>query len=306
HVSPRGNVTLAVLMSFIDVFTIIANLTVIASMIWSHVRRRRNLHRELNSNNHITKLLIGSTAVANVFIGVFIMPLGIHEMINRGKWTLGKHMCRARLTVLMILCTVSAYHVMCLALDRYMSVCKPLKYRLLTTKIGRSMAAACWGIPVICLTVPSTAGWHLMGFEETAECNDLKKICDIIYNSASFVTLIVTALYLPFIISFILYTLVLVEVRNFNKRKTKYHRHERQESIAICTVGSIVVCYTVCWLPMWICSMMAVLLSSEIPFWVFVLIVWFATSHAALNPVLFCLNRSIRRAVKLFLCRKYE
>ncbi|XP_059157338.1 trace amine-associated receptor 5-like [Physella acuta] len=68
---------------------------------------------------------------------------------------------------------------------------------------------------------------------------------------------------------------------------------------ALRTIGSLVVAYTVCWLPSWISP--PIISVDHLPMWYVMFLCWMGYFNSAINPLLCCFNVSVRRAVKLFL-----
>ncbi|CAL1544226.1 unnamed protein product, partial [Lymnaea stagnalis] len=361
-----------------------------------------------NNKNSISQILMTSMAVSDAFVGVLVMPLAVVETINNGAWTLGEHWCTARVVIGVILCAVSIYHVMCMAVDRYFAVCKPFLYRRMSSTAGHVMAALCWVIPTILILLNHVIGWQSLGVAVGVECEGPNNFCLNVYNETAFCVNILLYFFIPFAAIFILYCRVLREIFMFNQRKSKrlelerqvaedtspkgslsakYFKSARQNTIsktfafireifhkgsfspttpnnngertsitiisfkmndtlpdlghkmtsprqcsevesfqninnstrafkcmpgnditklrngnpnvkAFRTIGFVVACFTVCWLPFCLSSAIITFSGVAMPAWLRMGVSWLGYINSTINPFLFCCNRSVRRSVR--------
>ncbi|XP_059157351.1 5-hydroxytryptamine receptor 5B-like [Physella acuta] len=75
-------------------------------------------------------------------------------------------------------------------------------------------------------------------------------------------------------------------------------KNDKRSGRAIYTIGSLMVCFTICWVPSWLGP--PILTDDQLPFWFSLYGYWVGYCNSALNPVLCCLNRSVRQAVSSF------
>uniref|UniRef100_A0A7E4WD57 G_PROTEIN_RECEP_F1_2 domain-containing protein n=1 Tax=Panagrellus redivivus TaxID=6233 RepID=A0A7E4WD57_PANRE len=138
---------------FFRIFTIISVLTVIVVLVVlgnALVIAAVILRRRLRS---ATGLLILSLAVADLMVGLVVLPFSIaNEALNR-FWIFGDTWCTVWLTVDIWMCTASIYNLVAISIDRYIAIIKPLNYPMLITKFrARCMVAAVWIVSfIICL-----------------------------------------------------------------------------------------------------------------------------------------------------------
>ncbi|XP_059157363.1 octopamine receptor 1-like [Physella acuta] len=333
-------VPLAVVCSVITAFTIVVNLMLIIAL----VRSRRQETRQAPGKHGITQMLMTSMAVSDFIFGVFLMPLGVSEIISNGHWKYGQNLCYVRISFINILCAVSIFHVNCLALDKLLAVYKPMWYRMRTVRTGYVMVSVSWLLPVVLLFYTLPAMLNLLGPLNTS-----------VYSLVLF--FFVLAFYVPCMLAYVLYAAVLLKVIKYNRNNFKPKLAVKSSSFgtnsinieeiskictsnvisdsvsnistnevnstirqcdeinlrtnqsltevqgkrsgkAIYTIGSLVICFTICWLPFWIGP--PFLTEDQLPFWFSVLGYWVGYCNSALNPVLCCFNRSVRQAVKSF------
>ncbi|KAH9508364.1 hypothetical protein Btru_050923 [Bulinus truncatus] len=84
-------------------------------------------------------------------------------------------------------------------------------------------------------------------------------------------------------------------------KPTSKTRHNANKAFA--TIGCIVVCFTVCWLPFSIYNFILIYNGFELASWPSVLFVWMGYANSALNPVFYCFTDSVRQAVVVLLKR---
>ncbi|CAL1540406.1 unnamed protein product, partial [Lymnaea stagnalis] len=296
----------AIILSAVALFTLSSNLIFIVIMLCTN--KTRNLRRHKANDNNIAMMLMMSMAISDITFSVSVMPLSIVEVIENGKWNLGETLCAARQTVNDFLCSVSIFHVNFMALDRYMAVCKPLSYRLLTNKTGYVMVMVSWLVPTFLVVLPRLIGWNNLGAKESVGCTG--EVCESIYKLPIFIIIVTLAIYLPFSTSYVFYFFILREVSHVTTLDTNQVALSTSETPgssnpamtsrsnmatkAYRTVGCLVFCFTVCWFPSWIFVTLYLQFERTIPQWVVLMISWLAYSNGAINPILYLGNRSVR------------
>ncbi|KAI1715077.1 7 transmembrane receptor (rhodopsin family) domain-containing protein [Ditylenchus destructor] len=132
--------TIISVLTILVMLVVLGNALVIAAVI---------LRRRLRS---ATGLLILSLAVADLMVGLVILPFSIANEVLNSYWIFGDAWCTAWLTMDIWMCTASIYNLVAISIDRYIAIIKPLNYPMLITKFrARCIVAAVWiGSFVIC------------------------------------------------------------------------------------------------------------------------------------------------------------
>ena len=122
-------VGLTVLAGLLILHTITANLMVIIAF-----RTNKQLHT-------LSNYCLVSLAVSDMIVGILLMSVfTIYLFI--GYWPLGAFFCDLWLSLDYGVCTASILNLLVIAVDRLLSVSRPLTYRRTPTKMGLMIAAA--------------------------------------------------------------------------------------------------------------------------------------------------------------------
>lgn len=73
-----------------------------------------------------TTLLIWNLGLADFFVGVFVLPIGVAYVIGQ-KWIFGRFVCKVWTSMDVVFCTASIVTLCFISLDRYIGVTRPLK-----------------------------------------------------------------------------------------------------------------------------------------------------------------------------------
>ncbi|XP_072025485.1 histamine H1 receptor-like [Amphiura filiformis] len=142
-----ATVPIASAMIFLSILTTLGNALVIHA-----IRTEKRLQTVAN-------YFICSLAVADLLIGLYVMPLSIAYFVT-GEWHMGLIVCQAWLSVDYVCSTASIFNLFILSLDRYWSIRYPLKYlRTRTVKRASIMITLVWVVSSLWV-VPVTL-WHV-------------------------------------------------------------------------------------------------------------------------------------------------
>ncbi|XP_063309109.1 histamine H3 receptor-like [Pelobates fuscus] len=114
--SKSTNILIMTLVSLVIFLTVSGNFLVMFAFITDKRLRTQ-------SNFFLLNL-----AICDFYIGAFSTPLYLPYMLT-GKWMPGKIVCKLWLTIDYTLCTASAFNVVLISYDRFLSVTKAVLYR---------------------------------------------------------------------------------------------------------------------------------------------------------------------------------
>ncbi|CAH2313180.1 histamine H1 receptor, partial [Pelobates cultripes] len=107
----------------------------------------------------VGNLYIVSLSIADLIVGMAVMPLNIIYLIN-DKWVLGRPACLFWLSMDYVASTASIFSLFILCIDRYRSIQQPLQYLKYRTKTRASvMISGAWLLS--CMWIIPILGWHV-------------------------------------------------------------------------------------------------------------------------------------------------
>jgi len=157
-----------IIPALLCVATIVGNSFTILSIVLNKRLRRKE-----------TNVLMINLAVADLLVGLFVMPLSALLIFTGGYWPFGRLLCRIWVSADVISCTASIVTLCGISADRYVGVSKPLQYRSIMTHrrlITSSVIVWIFSIGTLILTIR----WSDATVEQTpGECyvgNELKYV----------------------------------------------------------------------------------------------------------------------------------
>ncbi|XP_065113283.1 trace amine-associated receptor 13c-like [Paramisgurnus dabryanus] len=265
-----------VFFSVLSVWTVFLNLLVIISI--SHFKK---LHTPTN-------MLILSLAVADLLVGLIIMPLEGIRLIET-CWFFGDTICRLFIIIMGLLLSASLSNLVLIAVDRYVAVCQPLLYpqkitmtRTITIICVSWFCSSAYSISVIITT--SQRKYTCYG-ECTFIITFVWKITDLFLSFLFPCTIIIT-LYLRIFYVAHQQVKVINSLMRSGKHLTEGSVRRKSESKAALTLGIIVTVYLFCWIPFYSLSLTPnTRMTSVIAYF----ISWMVYINSALNPLIYAI-----------------
>ncbi len=268
--------------SLLSAWTVFLNLLVIISV--SHFKK---LHTSTN-------LLILSLAVADLLIGLVVMPIEAIKLIET-CWYFGDTYCGLFTIILGLLLSVSISTLVLIAVDRYMAVCHPLQYpHKITTAKTLIRICVCW---FFCLSYNisfATSNRYFGTSQKTDICygecyftiNYSWKLTDMFMFFIFPCTLIIT-LYVRIFYVAHKQVKVINSLVKFGQLVKEGSVKRKSESKAALTLGIIVTVYLVCFIPYYIFILFAK--TTTISSVAITFLVWTVYVNSSLNPVIYAL-----------------
>uniref|UniRef100_A0A0N4WAJ2 G_PROTEIN_RECEP_F1_2 domain-containing protein n=1 Tax=Haemonchus placei TaxID=6290 RepID=A0A0N4WAJ2_HAEPC len=202
----------------------------------------------------ISNIYIGNLAVADLLF-LAGTPIVITQSITR-DWNFGSVVCKGFVTGNGISQFASAMFIAVLSLDRFLAVCRPTRASVLRTRRAAIAAVVfAWAIVILEITplfmfvklIKSSSSITLLVFSSqiTNKLNNLFRF---------FTTYTFTLSYLlPLIAIWIFYAKI---IRKLWQRRHRMHlkrKMSKRKTTKVTIMGlSIVISYTLCWLPYWL------------------------------------------------------
>ncbi|XP_026852210.2 trace amine-associated receptor 13c-like [Electrophorus electricus] len=296
-----GNIFLFSFLSCISVCTVILNLFVILSI--SHFKQ---LHTPTN-------LLILSLAVADLLMGLVVMPVNTMQLRD-SCWYLGKMACIIFLVINCISASASVCNMVFIAVDRYIAVSDP---RLYSTKVTVCKMSLCiilgWSFSLLYVLIYLYFNDHLLPSQILSRCHGE---CILILKS-SWVTIdLVISFLCPCSVILTLYSIIFTlarhqakAVRSMLNATSNRHRakvFKSSNSKAAKTLGIVVCVYLALWIPFYLCSLSL----ENFPYLsiVWSVLAWLIFINSSVNPLIYAIFYPwFRASAKYFLtCTRFN
>ncbi|XP_073686176.1 trace amine-associated receptor 13c-like [Garra rufa] len=255
--------------------TVFLNLLVIVSI--SHFKKLHNP----------TNLLILSLAVADLLVGLIVMPIEAIKLIET-CWYFGDTLCRLFMLTMGMLLTTSLSNLVLIAVDRYVAVCHPLQY---TQKITMTRM-----LTSVCL------GWLFSSAYNFAIVINIPHRIDACYGECN-IMLTFEWRVIDLIISFLFPCTIIItlhlrifyvahqQVKVINSLMTEKCIMEgtvkrKSERKAALTLGIIVAIHLLCWIPYYILTLTE---SIAIAPTILYCLIWVLYVNSCLNPLIYAL-----------------
>uniref|UniRef100_A0A8C7Z1R2 Beta-2 adrenergic receptor n=1 Tax=Oryzias sinensis TaxID=183150 RepID=A0A8C7Z1R2_9TELE len=281
-------VLLAVAMAILVLAIVFGNVMVISAILRFHRLQT------------VTNLFIASLAVADLIMGVVVVPFSSSNILLR-SWKFGNFMCEFW-TAADVLCVTASIETLCvIALDRYLAITLPLRYPTLLTR-ARAFAAilAVWAVASLISFLPIYLKLWLSDEPEAQDCVKREDCCEFHTNKGYAVISSIVSFYLPLVVMIFLYSRVFQEAQKqlkkiredrLNMQQANTQKEEGKQSAAkrlkfslkehkaLKTLGIIMGTFTLCWLPFFILN-----------------IVMAYDKGDTFNPLIYCRSPDFRHA----------
>ncbi|XP_017570639.2 trace amine-associated receptor 13c-like [Pygocentrus nattereri] len=296
-----ASVVVFIVLSCVSVFTVFLNLLVIISI--SHFKQ---LHTPTN-------LLILSLAVADLLVGLFVMPVKIMELFD-SCWYLGKTVCTLFPVIDYVTVSASVSSLVLIAVDRYIAVNDPLLYptRITVCKTSLFIIIA-WSWSVFYNLMLMYFNNHLLHSQISDGCYG--KCVLVMKYTWVMVDFVITFLG-PCIIILILYSTIFKVARRQAKavrdgRNGATNKHvdkisSSSETKAAKTLAIVIFLYLACWIPFTVGPLSVEdVISSSL---VVNLVNWFMYINSSVNPLIYAIFYPwFKTSVKYIMtCRIFE
>lgn len=158
---PEVDVTKAVVLGMVlllfVVFGVLGNILVILSVLCHHHWRS------------VTHYFIANLAAADLLLSSAVLPFSATSEAL-GRWVFGRSFCSVWAALDVLCCTASILSLCVISIDRYLAVSYPLRYPAMATgRRGLTAVAALWGLSAA-ISVGPLFGWREPEPEDETVC----------------------------------------------------------------------------------------------------------------------------------------
>lgn len=158
--SPQATALFAIAITFMMLLTIVGNILVIIAVLTS-----RSLKGPQN-------LFLVSLAAADILVATLIIPFSLANELQ-GFWAFSSIWCEIYLALDVLFCTSSIVHLCAIALDRFLSISRPVSYGAKRTPVRiKAAIIVVWLISAVISFPPLLTLDKSEGGEEACELNN--------------------------------------------------------------------------------------------------------------------------------------
>lgn len=150
-------VVLGMVLVVFVVFGVLGNILVILSVLCHHHWRS------------VTHYFIANLAAADLLLSSAVLPFSATSEAL-GRWVFGRPFCNVWAALDVLCCTASILSLCVISIDRYLAVSYPLRYPAIATgRRGLTAVAALWGLSAV-ISVGPLFGWKEPDPEDESVC----------------------------------------------------------------------------------------------------------------------------------------
>ncbi|KAG9263299.1 alpha-1A adrenergic receptor-like [Astyanax mexicanus] len=311
-------VAMGLVFTLFVIFGVMGNILVILSVA---------CHRHLRS---VTHYFIANLAMADLLLSSTVLPFSASSELL-GRWVFGRTLCCAWTALDVLCCTASILSLSVISIDRCVAVSYPLRYpSLATSGRGLGAVAAVWGLSAA-ISVGPLFGWREPMPEDESVCRVNEDPGYAIFSAAC-------SFYVPLTVILVMYCRVYVVARRKsrslregrqldggslrihcgNTQRCSAHRDGHGTVVGKCrshssllrllkfsrekkaakTLGVVVGCFILCWLPFFlVLPISSIFPSHRPPETVFKITFWLGYFNSCLNPIIYpCFSQEFKKA----------
>ncbi|XP_044030904.1 alpha-1A adrenergic receptor [Siniperca chuatsi] len=315
-------VVLGMVLVVFLVFGVLGNILVILSVLFHHHWRS------------VTHYFIANLAAADLLLSSAVLPFSATSEAL-GRWVFGRSFCSVWAALDVLCCTASILSLCVISIDRYLAVSYPLRYPAIATgRRGLTAVAALWGLSAA-ISVGPLFGWKEPDPEDETVCRITEEPGYALFSALGsfYIPLaIILAMYCH------VYTVAKRETKSLRKGSKgdgvetegvmlRIHRgnaaqtgkqeddegtarHKRttfslprllkfsREEKAAKTLGIVVGCFILCWLPFFLVLPIGSIFPSCKPSeTIFKITFWLGYLNSCINPIIYpCFSQEFKKA----------
>ncbi|KAL4622468.1 adenosine receptor A1-like [Arapaima gigas] len=245
-----------------------------------------------------TFCFIASLAVADFLVGAFGVPMSV--LVDK-RMEVSFHWCLAASCVVLLFPHSSVLALLAIAVDRFLRVCIPFRYRSLVTRHRSWWAVAvCWLIAGALSVAPVlwSSSLPVSSNSTTEVCEFVKVVTPEFLVYLSFFGGTVA----PLMAMMVLYGIIfLVIKRHLQQGSAEGDRHQsyyKKERSLLKSLALVLALFVICWVPLHIMNCLSFFVSPNVvPKEVVYIGILLSHAHSAVNPIVYAFRiRRIRIA----------
>ncbi|XP_055525569.1 RYamide receptor-like [Wyeomyia smithii] len=250
----------------------------------------------------VTNYFIANLALGDILMTIFCIPFSFVSIFVLQYWPFGAAICQLVNYSQAISVLISAYTMIAISADRYVAIMYPFRPRV-TKKFAKLLISCVW-IGALLTAAPIPVFSTLIQPTEWYDQCDLSICTEVWPNDDSdrnySITLITLQFLLPLIVLVFTYSRIACKVWAKNPPgesvKQRDQRILRSKRKMIKMMITVVLVFTVCWLPFNIFMLIPLDPEWRLLPYLWFLFHWLAMSHSCYNPIIYCyMNEKFRK-----------
>ena len=300
-VPPLSTRSVTVVVTSVVLGSVIILLTVCGQIIVFYVVYK---DRRLREPSHY---FMSCLATADLLIGLVLMPVWT-LYTAMGYWPLGPVWCALWNAADYSFCTMSINTICLIATDRYLCLKYPFSYPIKRTSTAMKvvLSVICVGSCVVQSTIILLTQYYYNDGMDTNIC-----ITNFVYSLRITVWIITCTLWIPMIVTVIMYGLIFriasnvssksldIETHNDSPRRNghtqtvrKHYRKDLGHLRAVKTIGCLLGAFMVCWMPFSVAIIYHSIHLEDSNPWILIITYWICYLNSVINPICYALGNS--------------
>ncbi|KAM4545484.1 histamine receptor H2b isoform 1-T2 [Odontesthes bonariensis] len=269
----------------------------------------------------ITNCFVVSLAVADLLLGLLVLPLSAFVELHGRKWPFGGILCNIYISLDVMLCTCSILTLLAISVNRYLAISSPLSHSRRVTPQRVTLAiVSIWVLSLAIAFLPINLGWNTADY--SVQHSDWRmgdedkegRYCQFEWNNNYVLIYAFFSFYMPLLLMCGMYLCIFKvareQVRRIRATTPSFARSATaaiaREHKATVTLAAVLGAFVICWFPYFtFFTCKGIREKTNPPNILHSVVLWLGYFNSTLNPILYpAFNRDFRQAYgELLRCR---